>query len=570
MSKNRYEVIGNLGCGATSRVDKARDTVLGRTVALKTLVHSFGAPTEQKQFLREAQIVSQLSHPAIVNLYDVGIEDGNVAYLVMEYVAGKTLQQVLAESTGPMPIPRACAWISDLAGALHRAHRSGVIHGDIKPANILVTEDGKVKLSDFGIARFATQVSGSGKMMGTPAYLSPEQILGEPQNTRSDLFSLGIVLYQMVTGFAPFDGSSVSAVCAQILQAEPAPPSQRNPAVTPELDRIVLRCLAKTPADRYPSAEAFATSLDAAVRQGTHANAAANAGAATASAGIGVDGLPWATASVDSTASAAGAHSSAGRKRAGSWFSRPLQASDAWYAAGLAAIVLCSVPMTRAMRARWHMPAAPMVANATPHAPSDLTGETQYTEVPNNDLAEVDSSTVKLAKQRDKAIAKIATTRAVQPASKNVGVTATNVSAPVMPLPVSSMPISRPVEKAALKIEIDSTVADGALAIFADQTLLYTIDLKANAPGAPVKLEQNLPPGPHQLRVALYRADKSLQVAKEGLGEMRTDSANTLHIHVSKKAKLLVKHENSLDVAWPSAMSPAPMTAANVAGSARK
>ncbi len=563
MSKNRYEVIGNLGCGATSRVDKARDTVLGRTVALKTLVHSFGAPTEQKQFLREAQIVSQLSHPAIVNLYDVGIEDGNVAYLVMEYVAGKTLQQVLAESTGPMPIPRACAWISDLAGALHRAHRSGVIHGDIKPANILVTEDGKVKLSDFGIARFATQVSGSGKMMGTPAYLSPEQILGEPQNTRSDLFSLGIVLYQMVTGYAPFDGSSVSAVCAQILQAEPVPPSQRNPAVTPELDRIILRCLAKTSADRYPSAEAFATSLDAAVRQGIHANAAANAGAA--STAFIDDGAGFRHAPVID----ANANSSAATKRKNSWLARPLQVSDAWVAAGLAAIVLCSVPMTRAMRARWHVPPAPMMANATPHAPNDLTGETQYTEVPNDALADVDASTVTLAKQRAKAIAKIATNRAVQPASKNVGATPTNVSAPVMPLPVSAMPISRAVEKAALKIEIDSTVADGALAIFADQTLLYTIDLKANAPGAPVKLEQALPPGPHQLRVALYRADKSLQVAKEGLGEMRTDSSNMLRIHVSKKAKMLVKHENALDVAWPSAMGPAPMTAANVAG-ARK
>jgi len=129
MSKNRYEIIGNLGCGATSRVDKARDTVLGRTVALKTLVHSFGAPTEQKQFLREAQIVSQLSHPAIVNLYDVGIEDGNVAYLVMEYVAGKTLQQVLSESTGAIPVARACAWASDLAGALHRAHRACIGRG---------------------------------------------------------------------------------------------------------------------------------------------------------------------------------------------------------------------------------------------------------------------------------------------------------------------------------------------------------------------------------------------------------------------------------------------------------
>src|ERR1700677_2909507 len=557
MSKTRYEVLGTLGCGATSRVDKARDTVLGRTVALKTLVHSFGAPTEQKQFLREAQIVSQLSHPAIVNLYDVGVEDGNVAYLVMEYVAGKTLQQVLAESTGPMPIARACAWISDLAGALHRAHRSGVIHGDIKPANILVTEDGKVKLSDFGIARFATQVSGSGKMMGTPAYLSPEQILGEPQNTRSDLFSLGIVLYQMVTGVAPFDGSSVSAVCAQILQAEPVPPSQRNPAVPAELDRIILRCLAKTSADRYPSAEAFATSLDAFVRHGGNAGTAS---VNVASVAVG--------ATAGATGSGLTSASGEGQRRKSGWMSRPLQPGDAWFVAGLAAVLLCSVAVVRAMRARFQLPVAPTVANAAPHAPTDLTGETQYTEVPVDEEADVTPETVNLARQRARAIAKIGTTHAVQPAAKNVSAT-TAVTAPMIPVSVAAMPISRPTEKASLKIEIDSSVGDGALAIFADQTLLYTTDLKANQPGAPIKLEQNLPPGPHQLRVALYRADKSLQIAKEGLGEMRTDSSNTLRIHISKKAKMLVKHENSLDVAWPSAMGPAPISAANYAA-ARK
>ena len=557
MSKTRYEVLGTLGCGATSRVDKARDTVLGRTVALKTLVHSFGAPTEQKQFLREAQIVSQLSHPAIVNLYDVGVEDGNVAYLVMEYVPGKTLQQVLAESTGPMPIARACAWISDLAGALHRAHRSGVIHGDIKPANILVTEDGKVKLSDFGIARFATQVSGSGKMMGTPAYLSPEQILGEPQNTRSDLFSLGIVLYQMVTGVAPFDGSSVSAVCAQILQAEPVPPSQRNPAVPAELDRIILRCLAKTSADRYPSAEAFATSLDAFVRHGGNAGTAS---VNVASVAVG--------ATAGATGSGLTSASGEGQRRKSGWMSRPLQPGDAWFVAGLAAVLLCSVPVVRAMRARFQLPVAPTVANAAPHAPTDLTGETQYTEVPVDEEADVTPETVNLARQRARAIAKIGTTHAVQPAAKNVSAT-TAVTAPMIPVSVAAMPISRPTEKASLKIEIDSSVGDGALAIFADQTLLYTTDLKANQPGAPIKLEQNLPPGPHQLRVALYRADKSLQIAKEGLGEMRTDSSNTLRIHISKKAKMLVKHENSLDVAWPSAMGPAPISAANYAA-ARK
>src|SRR3984885_2987208 len=130
MSKNRYEVLGTLGCGATSRVDKARDTVLGRIVALKTLVHAFGAPTEQKQFLREAQIVSQLSHPAIVNLYDVGVEAARVPSLGVEQVPGGTLQQVLSEA--PIPFPRACAWGADLAGALTRAHRRGISHGALK------------------------------------------------------------------------------------------------------------------------------------------------------------------------------------------------------------------------------------------------------------------------------------------------------------------------------------------------------------------------------------------------------------------------------------------------------
>jgi hypothetical protein len=332
------------------------------------------------------------------------------------------------------------------------------------------------------------------------------------------------------------------------------------------LDRIILRCLAKSSADRYPSAEAFATSLDAALRQGGHANASIAAAGATASAGVGADGLPWATASVDPVAPGASANASDARKRNRSWMARPWQPSDAWFAAAAALAILISVPVTRAMRAKYHVPPAP-VAAAAPHAPHDLTGETQYTEVADNEDADVMPETIKLARQRAKAIAKIGTSHAVQPSAKNVSATA-SVSAPAIPSPVTAaMPINRPLEKAALKIEIDSTVSDGALAIFADQTLLYTTELKANEPGAPVKLEQNLPPGPHQLRVVLYRADKSLQTSKEGLGEMRLDSSNNLRIHVSKKAKMLVKHENSLDVAWPSAMAPAPITATNYAGS---
>ncbi len=258
LQKGRYEALEPLGSGTTSRVEKARDNVIGRTVALKTFVNGFGEGLEQ-QFLREAQIIGQLSNPSIVQLYDVGIDEQGTPFLVMEYVAGKTLEHHLDPST--LTPQRACAWAADLAGALAIAHRAGIIHGDVKPGNILVTPENKVKLGDFGVARFATQVSGSGRLMGTPAYLAPEHIQGEPQNASSDQFALGIVLYQMLTGKRPFDGSSVGAVCAQILNADPEPPSRRNPSVPQALDRILARCLAKNPKDRFASCDELASAL---------------------------------------------------------------------------------------------------------------------------------------------------------------------------------------------------------------------------------------------------------------------------------------------------------------------
>src|ERR1700722_6749857 len=257
--QNRYEFIGTLGTSATSRVDKARDSTIGRTVAIKTFLHGFGSGDIQKQFLREAQIVGRLTHPYIVGLYDIGTNDDGVPYLVMEYVEGKTLEKTL--DNGPLPLERAAVWGADLASALSRAHQCKIIHGDVKPANILVTNEGQVKLGDFGIARFATQVSGSGSVLGTPAYLSPEQILGGRQDTRSDLFSLGIILYQMTTGVRPFDGTSVGAVCAQIVSATPLPPSHHNPELPAAFDHIVMRCLAKDPALRYADGESLCASL---------------------------------------------------------------------------------------------------------------------------------------------------------------------------------------------------------------------------------------------------------------------------------------------------------------------
>ncbi len=258
LNKSRYEALERIGTGTTSRVERARDNVIGRTVALKTFIHSFGEDLEE-QFLREAQLVGQLSHPAIVQLYDVGINEEGTPFLVMEYVAGTTLEKHLESHS--LTLQRACAWAADLARALGLAHRAGIIHGDIKTGNIFVTPEEKVKLGDFGIAQLATQVSGSGRVKGTPAYLAPEQILGATQDQRSDQFSFGIVFYELLAGARPFNGDTVGAVCSEILYTEPLPPSKRNPAVPVELDRVVARCLAKNPLERFDSFQQLVTFL---------------------------------------------------------------------------------------------------------------------------------------------------------------------------------------------------------------------------------------------------------------------------------------------------------------------
>jgi serine/threonine protein kinase len=541
MQKDRYEIIGPLGFGATSRVDKARDKIIGRTVAIKTLVHSFGAAPQQKQFLREAQIVGQLSHPAIVNLFDVGVEETGIAYLVMEYVNGRTLLQVLSES--PIPWPRACSWAADLATALGRAHSAGIIHGDVKPANIMITEEGEVKLSDFGIARFATQVSGSGRIMGTPAYLAPEQIMGEPHSTRSDLFSLGIVLYQMLTGVPPFDGSSVAAVCAQILTADPVEPSRRNPALPQGLDHIVMRCLAKKADDRYPTGDALAASLYPLARRAPVRPAASSV----------------------------------------SWWSRPLQTRDIWAFASVILLAGSSVPMGRAVVSHFHKPPAPapIALFAAPKAPEDLQSDAVAdvaAEVAFPAPAEPGYSKTFVPPKRigppprrpSQASHRSGVARAVAPAVRG---TRSDVAVPILTLPASVASAGHvAVERAALRIKINATVGAGTLAIFADHDLLLTTDLREYAAADPMGLERLLPAGPHQLRVALYRADKSLQTEKEGLGELRADTENTLTIRVSKRSKMLVRRETALEVIWPSAIAPQaqPATSSAAVASALK
>jgi serine/threonine protein kinase len=256
----RYEILEIIGTGAHGRVARAHDPMIGRLVAIKLFPKELAKGDARQRFLQEARVVGQLSHPSIITLHDMGIDEATqTPYLVMEFLDGQPLDRILEK--GSIPLPKACAWAAEVACALGVAHRKGVIHGDVKPANMLITDDGRVKLMDFGMARLASRDTGATPLLGTPAYWCPEQIMGKPQDARSDLFSLGVVLYEMVVGKRPFDADSLQGICGRVLSSTPLPPSHANPSVPTGFDAMVARCLAKDPAARYVTAESLAEDL---------------------------------------------------------------------------------------------------------------------------------------------------------------------------------------------------------------------------------------------------------------------------------------------------------------------
>jgi serine/threonine-protein kinase len=256
----RYHIHETLGTGAYSRVVRAYDPLIDRSVAIKLFSPQLARGEARTRFLREARVVGKLSHPSVITVHDMGIEESTeTPYLVMELVEGQSLEKVIDK--GSIPFPSACEWAGHISVALSIAHRRAVIHGDIKPANILITNENRVKLTDFGMARLASHNSGELGIRGTPAYWCPEQILGRAQDARSDLFSLGVVLYEMLTGINPFDGDSIPTVCNKVLSSAPLPPSHRNPSIPEALDKIVAACLTKEPQFRMASADALADQL---------------------------------------------------------------------------------------------------------------------------------------------------------------------------------------------------------------------------------------------------------------------------------------------------------------------
>jgi len=263
---SHYKITGKLGEGGMGEVYKAEDTRLGRSVALKLLPAQMSQdPLALERFKREAQTASSLDHPNICMVYDVGEHEGQ-PFLVMQYLEGLTLKELLKKA--PFKLNRILEIGSQIARGLMKAHDSKIIHRDIKPANIIITPDGLAKILDFGLAKLSSDQStrirektSPGKTMGTTLYMSPEQVRGEEVDNRSDLFSLGVILYEMATGKLPYSGTTSGTVFEEILNNAPVEPSRLNPEIPPALERMILKCLEKDPDLRYQSARDLLTDM---------------------------------------------------------------------------------------------------------------------------------------------------------------------------------------------------------------------------------------------------------------------------------------------------------------------
>jgi serine/threonine-protein kinase len=262
----RFEIIREIGKGAMGQVFLANDPKIGRQVAIKTIVLPAGTSPEEahetsQRFLREAQAAGKLLHPNIVTIFDVG-EDAGVSFIAMEFIEGGTLEKHTRPGT-LLPLRRVQDLMTQAAAALDHAHQHAIVHRDIKPANLMLLKTGMLKVTDFGLAKSPqANITQAGVLLGTPSYMSPEQIQGHELDGRSDLFSLGVVLYELLTGARPFEGDSISTIIYRVLYEDPRPPAAHNPALPPEINVILARALAKERDGRYAACAALVADLN--------------------------------------------------------------------------------------------------------------------------------------------------------------------------------------------------------------------------------------------------------------------------------------------------------------------
>src|SRR5215207_659631 len=281
----RYRIVRKLGTGGMANVYLAEDEVLGRRVAIKILNDRHAGDGQfVERFRREAKNAASLSHPNIVSIYDRGEAEGTY-YIAMEYLDGRSLKELIV-ARGPAPIHIAVDYARQILTAIRFAHRHGIVHRDIKPHNVLVDGEGRLKVTDFGIARAGvSQMTEAGSIIGTAQYLSPEQARGAPVDQTSDLYSVGVVLYELLTGVVPFSGDTPVEIAMKHLSDPPRPPSVERSDIPPDLDMIVLRALAKDPDDRFQTAEEMDAELERVSRGAGVTTATADAATAVLSGG---------------------------------------------------------------------------------------------------------------------------------------------------------------------------------------------------------------------------------------------------------------------------------------------
>jgi eukaryotic-like serine/threonine-protein kinase len=513
----RYQILTELGRGAMGVVYKALDPKINRLVAVKTISMAGQPPEEEREyrerFFREAEAAGRLSHPGIVTIFDVGEEpETRIPYIVMEFVGGQSLDRMLAQGDHKLPLETALQLALELAEALDCAHTQGVVHRDLKPANILITEDGHAKIADFGVAKLnLANFTLAGRVLGTPAYMSPEQLNGDAVDGRSDLFSLGVVLYTMATGYRPFQGNSPLTVSLKVVNRDPVPATVLNTDLPLGLDYILARALAKDPDQRYQRGMEMALDMQA-LREGRDPRN--NESPAHAAAD------KTQTANESTAASApAPAGTAAGpriRRRASSPENRAvellLQNMRKGSVAGTLLLIGLLVFGLRMAQLVGPLPAPP----ENPAAIKPLLPRAQ-------EVATVTTGTTPIAKKPRKAASR------ALPSS-----------------PKAAVPTSLP-DPAMLEIEVEHKFAEARLSIWVDDRLTYTHTLEGSDKKHLVVFHQvqghefhamQVPPGKHLLRVQVASPAASYDQSATIAGEFGSGKEKMLHIHFEKHGEM--------------------------------
>jgi serine/threonine-protein kinase len=520
----RYQILTELGRGAMGVVYQARDPKINRVVAVKTISLAGQPPDEEREyrerFFREAEAAGRLSHPGIVTIFDMGEEpETRAPYIVMEFVGGQSLDKVLARDNHTLPPDRAMQLTVELAEALDCAHGQGVVHRDLKPANILITEDGHAKIADFGIAKLnLSNFTLSGRALGTPAFMSPEQLNGDAVDGRSDLFSLGVILYTVLTGYRPFQGNSAVTVSFKVVHREPVPATVLDTDLPPGLDYIIGRAMAKDPAQRYQSGKEMALDIQA-LREGRDPRNEAKQPGSDAAASA----APPANKSLTTSAlsplrlapkSPSGTRSLPVDRRAAEHLLVNMRNKS--FAGGLLLVGLLVFGL-RIGNLLW------------PHAaaPQNLASTTIAKPMPRSEaVAPVKTETAPIAHKLRK--------EAVRPRPSSA-----KAAVPVLPPSVPTSP-------AMLEIEVEHKFAEAHLSIWVDDNLTYTHTLEGTEKKRLVVFHQlqghefhamELSPGKHLLRVQVSTGANSEQSSTVA-GEFASGKEKMLHIHFTKQGKM--------------------------------